>query len=361
MPRRTQLICKAVVIVAVASACAALAPAPAAERAKPQAAERDSGAPGGNALPTVDEIHLLFRDQNYKETLQKLGRVLALKGDAAKGYDRHDLLRLRAETQLKLKDVTGAINTFEQAAKEAPDDRARAVDLATQMVLKRSKNLTFTRSAKRNAKGAAAAKADPVDVSEPEKRKAAFEVLLAEQKDEVSPKLKAAKDARALPPIIEALQAAGGLRTLELAATGEDAQVKAMVQGLTDRARKLMADAIQDWADAVAQIEASANRLTETFAPMRQPGIGVYAERSYKKKGLMTRDLQDLKRVIADCKKLVPTARELGEKLGDAGEPFRQVAKDAAEVGNKAHEVLTADYGSSYTRSRRSAQERRQP
>src|SRR5689334_4614100 len=95
--------------------------APGAADAKPRAAERaanpgaapNAGAGanagvGANALPTTDEIHELFKDQKYKETLQRLSRVLALKGEAAKAYDRHDLLRLRGETQLKLKDVTGA-------------------------------------------------------------------------------------------------------------------------------------------------------------------------------------------------------------------------------------------------------------
>ena len=352
-------------LIVLGTAGAVPAPAPRGQNAKPQAA----GGGNANALPTPEEIHGSFESGNYKETLQKLSRVLALKGDAARGYDRHDLLRLKAETQLKLKDVTGGAATFEQAAREAPDDRARAVDVATAMVIKRSKNLSFTPSAKRAAKGAGNAagndkgadKSGPVDLSDPEKRKDAFALMLAEQKDEVAPKLKAAQNAKTLQPVIDALQAAGGLRTLELAATGEDAQVSGMTKDLAGRAEKMMADAIKDMTDTVKQIEESANRLQESFAPVRSPGVagGVYAERSYKKRGLMTPDVRDLKRVISDCKKLVPTSRELAEKLGDSGEVFKQVGKDAVEVGNKADEVLRADYADSYTRSTRSARERR--
>ena len=333
------------------------APAPKAQNAKPQAA---GGVVGTNAntntLPTVDELHQLYKDGNYKETLQKLSRVLALKGDAAKAYDRHDLLRLRAETQLKLRDSAGAAATFEQAAKEAHDDKARAVDVASQMVIKRSKNLQFTPAAKKGAKGGA--KVEPIDVGDPEKRKAAFAALLAEQKELVVPRVKAAKDAKALQPVIEALQAAGGLRTLELAATGDDAEVKTMVSDLSGRAKKMMADAVKDMTDTVNQIEESANRLQEVMTPVRAPGGvggggGVYAERSYKKRGLMTPDVKDLKRVISDCQKIVPVVKELVEKLGESGEEFKQIGTDAVAVGTKAHEVLTTDYANSYTRSPR--------
>jgi len=370
------------------------APAPGAADAKPRAAEptahpgaaphagagANAGVGANAALPTTDEIHELFKDQKYKETLQRLSRVLALKGEAAKAYDRHDLLRLRGETQLKLKDVTGAATSFEQAAKEAPDDKSRAVDLATQMVIKRSKNQVFTPAAPRKTSKApdkaaeqAAGKLDkpnlekagPIDVGDPEKRKDAFAALFAEQKGEVEPKLKAAKDAKSLPPVVDALQAAGGLRNLELAATDDDAQVKAMVQDLTARAQKMMADAVKNMTDTVNQIEESANRLQEVMTPVRAPagglgGVGgAYAERSYKKRGLTTPDMQDLRRVIADCKKLVPAAKELSDKLGDSGAEFKQVGKEAVDVGTHAQKVLTTDYADSYTRSPRNDRQRR--
>ena len=350
--------------------------APKAQNAKPQAAgagvnaNANAGANVG-ALPNVDEIHQAFEQGNYKETLQKLSRVLMLRGDAAKAYNRHDLLRLRGETQLKLKDATGAAASFEQAAKEAKEDKDRAVDLATQLLIKRSRNLTFTPAPKKGAKAAdnaadkAVAKAEPIDISDPEKRKAAFEALLAEQKEQVEPKLKGAKDAKTLPPLIEALYAAGSLRTLELAATGEDAQVSAMVKDLTGRAQKMMTDALKKMTDMVNQIEESANRLQEVMTPVRAPGLGggaglgVYGERSYKKRGLMTPDVKDLNRVIADCKRLVPTIKELVDKLGESGEEFKQIGTDTVALGNKAHDVLTTDYADSYTRSPRNARDRR--
>jgi hypothetical protein len=67
---------------------------------------------------------------------------------------------------------------------------------------------------------------------------------------------------------------------------------------------------------------------------------------SARKRGLTTRDTQDLKRTIGDLKKLVPMAQDLAQALGEEqGKPFAKVAEDGAAVGNQAQQVLTADYG----------------
>jgi hypothetical protein len=340
--------------------CLALAPAQAPKPggAKPQAAGPAAGGAGAaDALPNADDVHQLFNEGKYKETLQKLARLLALKGDAAKAYDRHDLLVLKAESHLRQKEATAAVAAYEQAAKEAPDAKAKAVDAATPLLIKRSKNLTFTPPAK---KGAGAASSEPIDITDPEKRKEAFAAMFTELKEQAAPKFKAAKDAKSLPPIADALKVAGNLRTLEVAATGDDAEVKGMVQDLAARAKKMMADAIDGMTKAVADIEASANNLqparTITRSPL--PGGGAFGESTYRKRGLMTPDVNELKRIISDMQKLAPAAKEMGMAMGDSGEEFTQIAKNAADLHDKAREVLTHDYANDYTRSNRPVRDR---
>ena len=349
------------------------APKPAAAGAKPQAPAKPQAA-ATEALATTDELHQLFGEGKYKETLQKLTRVLALKGNAAKAYDRHDLLRLKAETHLRQKETAAASAAFELAAKEAPDEKAKAADVASAMLVKRSRNGSFTpTAAKKSASGgtgavaagakaggdlgakAAAPASGPIDITDPEKRKEAFAAMLAEQKQQVAPKLKAGKEAKSLPPLVEALQATGPLRTLERAATGDDAEVKSMVQDLSDRAEKMMGDALKQMTKTVADIEASANDYKPVATAVRNPlGTGgVMMEHGYRKKGLMTPDVQDLKRIISDCQRLVPATKELADALGSSGEEFQQIGKDAAALHDKAREVLTHDYANEYTRAPR--------
>ena len=355
--------------------CAAMEPAPAqaprpaaGAAAKPQAA-----AAASDALPTTDEIHQLFNEGKYKETLQKLSRVLALKGNSAKAYDRHDLLNLKAETHLRLKESSAAATAFELAAKEAPDEKAKATDAASAMLVKRSKSLTFTPAAKKApAAGAGAvaagakaggAASGPLDITDPGQRKEAFAAMFAEQKQQVAPKLKAGKDAKSLPPLVEAIQATGPLRTLELAATGEDAEAKSMVQELSARAQKMMGDALQQMTKTVADIEAAANDYRPVATAVRSPfgGGGVMMERGYKKRGLMTPDVQDLKRIVSDCQRLVPATREMADALGASGEEFKQIGKDAAALHDKAKQVLTYDYANDYTRAPRPERNARPP
>ena len=321
--------------------------APVERTQKPAPVEKGATAPKAGATkkdvveapPDVGEIRKLLDEGKAREALQKLSRALALKGKAASVYDRYDLLRLKAEAHLRLKDASAATSAFAAAAKETEDEVARAECKASEIVIKRSKNLQFTPKAdKKNQKP------QPIDIADPEKRKEAFASLLAEEKAEAAPKLKAARDAKTLPPIIEALKLIGDMRMLELAATGADGGADDSSKSLTDQALKLMSDAVKDMADLVADVEVAANDLQEISVPARGPNGTATLDRTYRRRGLMTQDTRDLKSTIADLKKLVPLARELAKSLGDEGKPFEKLAEDGAAVGNKAHEVLTTDY-----------------
>jgi len=316
-------------------------------RGASRAGASKAGAPAAGAAktsnepaPTVEEIKQLIADGKQREALQKLSRALALRGDSAAQYDRHELLRLKAESHLGLKDAPAASSAFAMAAKEAKDDAARAEDKASELVIKRSKNLQFTPKA-----GKKGEKAEPIDVVDPEKRKAAFAALLEEEKVTVAPVLKAAKGSKTLPPIVEALKQSGDLRMLELAATGADTETAKEIEGLAGGAQKLMDNAVQDMASLVKDIEASANDVQPVAVPARSPGgRGPIMYQSAKRRGLTTRDTQDLKRTIGDLKKLVPMARDLAASLGEQGKPFEKIADDGEAVGNQAQKVLTTDY-----------------
>jgi hypothetical protein len=313
--------------------------------ARPLPAARGGGKPaavkpGADSVPSTEDIKKSMDDGNYREALQKLSKALALKKDAAGQYDRHELLRMKAESHLNLKDTAASSAAFAAAAKEAPDDASRASDKASEMIVKRSKNLAFTpKPARKGEKGT------PIEILDPEKRKEAFKALLEEEKAAAAPALKSAQGAKTLPPIVDALKRIGDLRMLELAATGDDAEAKKLSEDLAGQAHKLMDKGVQDMADLVKAIETSANDVQPVAVPARGVGgSGPLMYQSYKKKGLTTRDTQDLKRIISDLKKLVPMARDLSQSLGDSGKDFAKVADDGETVGNQAYKVLTTDY-----------------
>lgn len=339
MTRRTPTLAGTLAVgfaLTLATASLGRAPAPPKPGARPAAAK-----PAGDAAPSAEEIKKLIDAGSYREALQKLSRALALKGAAAGQYNRHDLLRMKAQSHLNLKDTSSSSAAFAAAAKVAPDDITRAEDRASELVVKRSKNLTFTpKPAKKGDK------AEPIEIVDPEKRKAAFAALLADEKAAAAPALKSARGAKTLPPIVDGLKRIGDLRMLELAATGEDAEASKLVDDLAGRAHTLMDDAVQDMADLVKDVEESANDVIPIAVPTRGvAGSGPLVMQSYKKRGLSTRDSQDLRRAIGDLTKIVPTARELARALGsEHGKQFETLAEDAEAVGNQAHKVLTTDY-----------------
>src|SRR5688572_16812533 len=74
------------------------------------------------AAPTPEDVKAAYEKKDYKETLRLVGRVLSLKGRAAEGIDRYEMLVLKAESHLKMKATTNAIQSLEEAAKVAPGD-----------------------------------------------------------------------------------------------------------------------------------------------------------------------------------------------------------------------------------------------
>ena len=72
-----------------------------------------------DALPTRTEMREAFDAGDYPRTLQQVARALAVKGDAARDYDRYDLLILKAEAHLRLKNTAAAAAAFDEAAKLA--------------------------------------------------------------------------------------------------------------------------------------------------------------------------------------------------------------------------------------------------
>ncbi|MDB5294684.1 MAG: hypothetical protein JWO31_667 [Phycisphaerales bacterium] len=90
-------------------------------------------------LPTPADAQAAYDAGRYPEALQAVTRLLAIKGKMAEAHDRHALLRLKAETYLRVAppNPPAAAQAFGEAAKSAADGPATADDLAAEMLLKR--------------------------------------------------------------------------------------------------------------------------------------------------------------------------------------------------------------------------------
>ena len=84
-------------------------------------AQPAGSAPRGAPLPTTQQIQQMLDSKQYPEVLKESQRILTLKGAAAKDVDKFDVLMLRGEAQLQLKQQGPAVESYTKAIKETSD------------------------------------------------------------------------------------------------------------------------------------------------------------------------------------------------------------------------------------------------
>lgn len=295
-------------------------------------------------LPTQDEIRLAYQGGQFQQVLQKLPRVLVLKGKAAANYNRHELLRIKGETHLRLKASGPAAQAFAEASKEAPDGTATAYDIAVELLIRRSSVMAYTPKAKDPADKTKAL--PPIDILEPENRGKAIRALFTDEWAASEPKIRAANEGRTLPPILEALPTIRNLRWLDLAANGNDEKSKAQVAGLVSKAQKLLNAGLKDMSEETDTIERLSNEVVDSMVPMtdsKGKPTGLF-DRRYKRRGPDRRQASTLDASVGTCGKIIKSCDELGGTLGSDGKEFEAIKTEATRIASKAQALLNANW-----------------
>lgn len=293
--------------------------------------------PASNPGAAVEEAKAAFERGDYPGALRIVGRVLALKGRAADGLDRYDLLLLRANAQLHTKAQANALQALDEAAKlaaAAQDDKRAAEARALAILVRRSKQLQFTPKVPLDGKPSKGV-IPAIDIADPKQRPDAFAALYAEEKVLVKPKVVAAEKARTLPPVATALKTVLPLRDLELAATGGEAETKETVKQLIDRVHTLMAKSLDDMTKRTTRINQHASELITL--PLSGGGF------STQRRGITREDKTELQGIIDTCKQIVTSCKELTDQF-DAGKPFEDLEDQARDTGDRANDTLKEDY-----------------
>ncbi|MGH7176465.1 MAG: hypothetical protein ACREJC_03705 [Tepidisphaeraceae bacterium] len=296
--------------------------------------------PAGDALPTMQELRALLNEKQYQPLLQKVARVLSLKGQAGQSYDRYECLMLKGEAHLQLKTNSAAMAAFTEAAKDSKTSIEGATARAMIVLMKKSQAFAYNRKTPTTQPG----DAKSIDILDRAKRKDAFAALAADELAAVKPKLKTAQNAKQLAPIVDALKALGNVRDAELAATGTSDQVDQLMPPLAQHAHELIASTLKDLADKAAKIDQNANTSMQYPDPNRGGPRGSPTGMIYGKQGLTSKDKSDLKDIIATCQKIQSACEELAAAFGDAGKVLGADGKEAQSVSKRADGTLNADY-----------------
>jgi hypothetical protein len=342
---------------------AAPAPGPAPGASSPAPAAGDGGgllpsatdagaataAPAGD-LPTIEQLKAQLAEGKHAEVLKHVAKLLGLRGEHAKAYDRYELLCLRGEAALRGKANSMAIEAFGQAARATTDPEKQAVARATEVLIRRAKPLGYVPRVapqpapprKVDAAAPAAARApgaQPIPIIEEADRTRAFAALFADEFATVEPKVKTATKAAGLPPVIDAIKSIGDLRAIEVAATGSSDKTKTITGDLGAHAHQLISGTLRPMSSRVEQCWESASRATVAEGSdgtrYRRPGMW----------GLTSTEQNDLKAIIATCEKVQPVAGELAQ-VTERAELIAD-AQQAQKLHARAVEVLTFDYPNS--------------
>lgn len=300
-----------------------------------------SAVPAAGAYPSADEIHLRFSQGKYRQVLHDVAMALALRDPASRGYDEFDMLTLKAESHLRLRQAALAIDTFATAAKKAPDLQSAAVAYATGLLLQRADNFTYIPLALRSKEHP-----EGQDVIDPEKRKAALALLADDEISQAGSKLQGARETKKLPPILEAGPTLAGLRKLETAAGMPSTKTDELTAGLAGHAREIMEDWLRSVDDRIQAIEKSALEVVEEQVQVPDPKNPrkTHPATVHHKRGLSSGDVRGLADAAEVCNRVVSGCKDVADALSTQPGAFDATLADASRLHGRANEVLQADY-----------------
>lgn len=230
---------------------------------------------------------------DHRAALTKISRMLSSTAGESQPGERYQLLMLKAECQLQLKDRIGSVTTFKSAAKAA----GNLVELASA----RANALIIYGSSSGEYKPPNAVGEPPIDILNVDSRKGAMARMQREVWTKHKNELEQAMRADTLPPIERVFVAVADAYFLELGATGEAKQTGQTMRDLGTRAYRLMRDEASRYARQVDQLGQLANS-TDAFG--RWGGA---------RRGLMPADRNELRDTIAYLGKMQGRAREYRE------------------------------------------------
>jgi hypothetical protein len=287
---------------------------------------------------TAEEIRKLVDAGQYRDALKALARVVDLKGAAGADYDHEEMLLLKAECLLQIRENSSAMATYTSAQKEAQKDGKDAQEaIAGSMILliQQSPGLKYipkTGDVK-----------TPISVLDRTQRTAAFNALFNDQFAIFTRIAKGASTATTLQPTLDAAKLAAGLRDVEKVATGSNQQTQQMMDDMADHAVKLINTKLDDFSARTTAIAASANTM------VMSPAMGSYGGRSMQttnthRQGLLGNDAQVLQNVIDTCKSVPAGAELLANALGSHKDDFHTAGAKAEQLRTKADHVLHDNY-----------------
>jgi hypothetical protein len=273
---------------------------------------------------SLDAARIDHARGEYRAALLKIGKLLYSFKEPSPD-DKYELLMLKAECQLQLKDRMGAASTFKSAVKAAGDLQQLAAARANAVIVERSAGGVYKSTSPSG---------EQIDILAPESRKKAMAQLLQDTWSKNKRDIDAAMLADTLPPIEKVFVTVADSYALELTTAAEAKQVAPVMKELGGRAFGLIRDEVARYSKVVEQMSQVSNSAQDYAG-----GWGV------SRRGLLPDERNDLRDAIAYLTKVQDRVREyrrVAARLGGNQQKWDLLFADITDAIAEAEAVLAS-------------------
>ena len=284
---------------------------------------------------SIGDAQSAYSAGEYQDCLRKISTLLSSTSIKPGSTERYDLLMMRGECMLKMKQPVAAATAFDAAA----NIRKNQVDLprianaeAMQALVKASKGLKYKpRNSPPGDEG--------IDIVAPDSRKQAFGAMFEDRRGEVMPGVVKALADTSLTPLQKLMPEMWEVYVLEFAATGETKQTSDDLKKLGEHARELIGGELKHISGRIEQLNnlASEPNIARNFGSGDQ--VGYRGLNSNERK-----ELQELADYLVNIQKVTEKGRRISRQLGGQIEAWDALLAECAETRDVAQQAFEKRY-----------------
>ena len=286
------------------------------------------GVARAGAAPTLEDARADFASGDFTASLRKTSGLLSSKAGKSDLPERYDLLVLRGECLLRLKQRTASADAFEAAAAvmKKQSDLPRAASATSLAVLvKASPDLVY-KPKKQAGSG--------IDIAESSTRQEAMKALFDDLNAAVSPRVERALRDKSLVSTQGLLRDVWELYAVETAATGNASSTAAKLEQLGGHARSLTGDELDRITSRLEQLKDLASEPTWVTQAMSYRGLNT-GERN---------ELRQIADYLMQIQRTVENGRRISRLFGRTGENWDTLLADCAVARDVAQEAYDRRY-----------------
>jgi hypothetical protein len=286
-------------------------------------------AAGASGASVADEARAEFDAGRFRQSLVKVNQALETPASKTNAVVRQELLALRGESLLRLKDFRPAAGAFRSAAKEAEgleDPKPHATSTATALLIESAKGGTYRPTATAAA---------PVDIVDPASRGRAMAALLEDSLAAARPVADRIAAATSLPEIEAAVPKLRDLAYLERAVSGGVPKAGPLATRAASHMWEVTRGVLGNLSSAVTRLNDSAEKPVIIEGKRRERDI-------LAPRGLNTIEQQELKRVADDLLKVeqaMASGRSLAVAAGAPTKTWDGLREECAAVKDRVQRL----------------------